>query len=202
MTLTLQNLTKNNITGLILAGGKGSRMQMRNKGLLKLEGKTLVEQRITALSPQVADIIISANKDIKNYLCFGYPVVRDESEEYLGPLAGLAAGWHNCKTDWMISCPCDTPYLADDYVSRMIGACVKAEKIIAVARDHNSTQNTFILMHRSASASIKQALTIKQLAVHKWLAGQDTTTVDFSDCPDMFINFNTTEEFDAYVNNT
>ncbi len=190
------------ISGLILAGGRGSRMQMQDKGLIEVNGKTLIQQRIDSLTQQVSTILISANNNIKTYQQYGFPVVQDADTEFKGPLAGLEAGWRHCATDWLISCPCDTPLLATDYVVRMSTECNKQDKHIAVAHSGDRLQNTFVLMHRTVSTSISLALASQCYAVHKWLTTLDFCQVDFSDYPEMFINFNTADDIERYVNNT
>lgn len=188
------------VTGLILAGGKGTRMAQQDKGLLKLAGKTLVEMKVESLAPQVDKLIISANRNLETYRALGYPVVTDSSSDYLGPLAGIAATWHVCQTDWLVTCPCDTPALSDDYVSRLQQACQNKNTLVAVAHDGERMQNTFLIMHRSVLPSITDMLAQQNYAVFKWLALQAVAQTDFADEQGIFTNFNTPEEFDNYAN--
>jgi len=186
-------------TGLILAGGKGTRMAMQDKGLLKLAGKTLVEIKVASLASQVNDIIISANRNLETYNTLKYPVVVDESNNYSGPLAGIAAAWKICQTDWLITCPCDTPLLCDDYAQRILQTTLNNNAQVGVAYDGERAQNTFLAMHRSTLPSLTTALAQQNYAVFKWLAVTNHVRVDFSNEQDMFINFNTTEELNHYA---
>ncbi len=108
------------ITGLILAGGQGSRMGGADKGLLLWHGKTLVENALTRLSPQVDRLAISANRNRSAYAKWGYPVLADRFPDFPGPLAGLHAGLAVCDTELLACVPCDTPNYPADLVAKML----------------------------------------------------------------------------------
>jgi len=184
------------ITGVILAGGRGSRMGARNKGLLTLGGKPLIAHVIARLSPQLTDIVISANDDIDDYRRFGLPIVADTLPEYPGPLAGLYSVLQQVQSTWLLSVPCDTPALPTDYVARMRRAVV--DYPAAVVHDGQRVQPGFCLLHRSLLPKLEAALRQGHYAVYRFLAEIGAREVDFSEQPASFTNLNTLEQLQAY----
>jgi len=126
-------IDKEQITGLILAGGKGTRMGSVDKGLQTFRGKPMVEQVLQRLQPQVGTLIINANRHLDMYEAFGVPVVPDEISGFAGPLAGLHAGLSHCETPYLVTAPCDSPFLPMDLVDKLSEALVAAQADIAVA---------------------------------------------------------------------
>ncbi len=114
------------ITGLILAGGQGSRMGGVDKGLQLLRGQPLVEHAIARLQPQVGSIAISANRNADLYRRYGFPVYGDHGDSpeptFAGPLAGIATGLAAVSTDWMLIVPCDAPRFPLDLADAFIEA--------------------------------------------------------------------------------
>ncbi len=104
----------NNLTAIILAGGHGSRMGGLDKGLVPFDNNPLISYAINTVIQHVSEIMISANRSISKYKHFGYKVIEDEMIGGLGPLAGIYTGLLNCKTEYLISIPCDTPFLPDN----------------------------------------------------------------------------------------
>ena len=95
------------ITGLILAGGRAQRMGGMDKGLIPFLQKPLIEASIARLKPQVDSLIINANRNITKYAAYGYPVILDETPDFSGPLAGFSVGLKACKTPYLLTSPCD-----------------------------------------------------------------------------------------------
>jgi molybdopterin-guanine dinucleotide biosynthesis protein A len=104
------------ITGIILAGGMGRRMGGVDKGLVDLDGLPFVAHVLARLSPQVGDVLISANQNLDRYGAFGVPVVPDAIGGFAGPLAGLHAGMTAATRDLVVTVPCDSPFLPGDLV--------------------------------------------------------------------------------------
>jgi molybdopterin-guanine dinucleotide biosynthesis protein A len=125
------------VTGLILAGGRGSRMGGQDKGLQPLRGMPLVMHVLWRLAPQVQDVVINANRNLGAYEGFGRTTVPDVSGDFQGPLAGMLAGFPYCETDWMMVVPCDVPDLPIDLVERLV---VAAEAVDAVAAMPSTTE--------------------------------------------------------------
>ncbi|MXP67962.1 molybdenum cofactor guanylyltransferase [Pantoea sp. Aalb] len=106
-------------TGVLLAGGLGNRMQGSDKGLILLHGKPLYLHVLHRFAPQVNQILISVNRNIKEYQKSGYQVITDSIINYLGPLAGILSGLQYSKTEWIACCTCDTPRIPFNYVENL-----------------------------------------------------------------------------------
>jgi len=176
------------VTGLILAGGEGRRVGGADKGLLDYRGKPLVAHVIDRFAPQVDTLLISANRNLEDYLDFGYPVVTDASEERLGPLAGIAAGLRACETPWLAVCPCDCPHLPPDLVARLMAGIGQAR--LAIGRSSEGTQPTFMLCRRELLPALAAWLAAGERKVMAWCRNQGAVEVDFPDAA-AFANFNT-----------
>src|SRR5205814_3308446 len=126
-------IDKSEITGLILAGGRGSRMGGVDKGLQAHLGMPLAMHALLRLSPQVGEVMINANRNLAAYESMGVPVWPDPLPEYPGPLAGWLAGLEHCSTPYMVTVPCDTPDFPLDLVERLSRDLFEADADIAMA---------------------------------------------------------------------
>jgi len=115
-----QLISKNNITGLILAGGEGRRVEGRDKGLLKYKGTSLIERQIAWLEPQVKSLLISANRNIEQYKKFEHLVLCDNTKHFEGPLRGVLRGLESCSTEFLFVQTVDVPHLPVNLVELLI----------------------------------------------------------------------------------
>lgn len=120
------------ITGLILAGGRGSRMGGADKGLQNFNGMPLALHTLMRLSPQVGQVMVNANRNLSAYESFGAPVWPDGLADYAGPLAGFLTGLERCETPWLVTVPCDTPLFPPDLVERLAQAAEREDAEIAM----------------------------------------------------------------------
>jgi molybdopterin-guanine dinucleotide biosynthesis protein A len=181
-----------NITAVILAGGKGSRFGGVDKGLVELNNLPLVQHLVNRILPQVSDIIISANRNIDSYKKLGFPVYEDEIGDYAGPLAGILKALQQAKTEWLLIVPADSPFIPNDLASRLTENIDEAK--IAIPHDGQYLHPTFALIHTSLKDSLKNYLEKGERKARTWMQQQDHIIVDFSDQPDAFMNINTDEE--------
>lgn len=184
---------RSDITGIVLAGGQGRRMGNVDKGFVDFGGRPLVAHVIARLAPQVATIVVNANRNAERYAAFGYPVVADAVGGYAGPLAGLHAGLSAAKTDFVATSPCDSPFLPDDLVARLAGA-FGAPIDIAVARTFDQPHPVFALARRSVLPHLTRFLESGGRKIDAWYATLPMTEVGFDDEPDAFRNINTPAE--------
>jgi molybdopterin-guanine dinucleotide biosynthesis protein A len=182
------------ISAVILAGGLATRMKGADKGLILLHQKPLVQHVIERLKPQVNEIIINANREIATYQTFGYPVLQDEVEDFLGPLAGFSLGLQHAKHDYVLTVPCDSPLLPLDLAKRLMNALTEHEADIAVASSDNNTHPVFSLCKKSVLPSLTAYLQQGERRVSAWQKSQKYIEVDFSDCNDAFTNLNSFED--------
>ena len=133
-------ITPDNITGLVLAGGRGLRMGGTDKGLQVLASKPLALHALERLRPQVGALLVNANRNTAAYATFGVPVCPDTVEGFAGPLAGFLAGLAQCRTPWLLTVPCDSPRFPTDLATRLAAAALSqdAEIAIALATDHEA----------------------------------------------------------------
>jgi molybdopterin-guanine dinucleotide biosynthesis protein A len=121
------------ITGLVLAGGRGTRMGGVDKGLQSHLGLPLALHTLLRLQPQVGAVMINANRNLAAYEAMGAPVWPDALPDYPGPLAGMLAGLEHCETPWLLTVPCDTPGFPHDLAARLAQAAAAQDADIAMA---------------------------------------------------------------------
>ncbi len=189
------------ITGLILAGGRAQRMGGIDKGLVSFMGKPLIEHAIARLSPQVTTILINANRNHDRYAQYGHAVIADDYPDFAGPLAGFAAGLEDCKTEYLLSVPCDSPVfplsLSKQLLENMIST--QSDLVYASSIDQDGTswaQPVFCLMRRSVQQSLQQFLGQGGRKIDRWFEALPSSTVVFAD-EAAFANTNTPEELQA-----
>ena len=188
---------KNNVTGLILAGGLGRRMGGVDKGLQPLNGKPMVACVLERLEPQVDALLINANQNQDVYRDFGHSVIADRIGGFAGPLAGLHAGLTVCTTPLLLTVPCDAPFLPRDLVVRLHdGLLQQRGAALAVVRSGGRLQPVFALVRRETLQNLSAFLAGGGRKVEAWFAGLIVATVDFADAH-AFANINTRDELDA-----
>lgn len=197
------------ITGLILAGGRGSRMGGVDKGLQNFRGMPLALQALMRLSPQVGGVMINANRNLSAYESFGVPVWPDGLADYAGPLAGFLCGLERCETPWLLTVPCDTPLFPADLASRLAAAAAAQGADIAMAaapepEDDGSTrvrtQPVFCLLRVSLLESLMRFTQEGGRKIDRWTAQHPCAIVAFDqpgDDPLAFRNANTLAELHA-----
>lgn len=182
------------ITGVILAGGKARRMGGDDKGLMPVAGQPLVSWVMDLLAPQVSSVLLNANRNQAAYQALGATVVSDELADFQGPLAGMAAGMQAAETDYVVFVACDSPLLPDDLVQRLARALTARDADIAVAHDGHRLQPVCALLKRDLLPSLLLTLTGGERKVDHWYALHHAVEVDLCDVPDAFINANTPEQ--------
>lgn len=185
----------NDVTGLVLAGGRGSRMGGVDKGLQMLDGVPLVQHALHRLAPQVGSLMINANRNLETYARFGLPVWPDADGDFAGPLAGFVAGLSHCATEWLVTVPCDTPRFPLDLVERLRTAVGPAMVAVACTIEDGAMQRqpVFCLMRRAAQAEIVAYLAGGGRKIDGWFKRERCVDVSFEHA-DAFYNANTLEE--------
>lgn len=183
------------ITALVLAGGKSRRMGGRDKGLLPFGDGLLVEHVLDGILPQVGAALISANRNREAYLRTGCPVIADPLDDFQGPLAGFLAGLENMQTEYLLTLPCDGPVIVADLAQRLATGLSEAGADIAVAHDGNRLQPVYALLHRRVLPDLRLALEEGERKIDRWYPRNHWVTVDFSDVPEQFSNINTPEDY-------
>ena len=189
------------ITGLILAGGRGSRMGSIDKGLAPFGAQPMVQHVLQRLQPQVQSLLINANQNLDAYAAFGAPVWPDAMPDFAGPLAGLQTGLMHCETPYLVTAPCDSPFLPADLVARLSAALLAEEADLAVAvtgaGDTRQPHPVFCLAKVSVLPHLTAFLEGGGRKVDRWYATLRVTEVHFAD-EDAFRNINTLAELRQY----
>ena len=184
------------VTGLVLAGGMGRRMDSRDKGLVEFRGKPMAAHVIDRLAPQVECLLINANRSLDQYGAFGHPVVSDEVGGFAGPLAGLHAGLKHCATPFIVTAPCDSPFLPIDLVARLYEAVQENIADLAVAKTGDQAQPVFALYSAALLPSLTQFLEAGGRKIDAWYLTHRVVEVSFAD-ESAFANINTIAELQA-----
>lgn len=184
------------VTGVVLAGGQGSRMGGVDKGLQPFRGRPMVAHVLERLAPQVGEIIINANRNVDAYGAFGHRVVADSITGFAGPLAGFERGLDYAAGELVMTVPCDSPFLPADLVGRLRAALERAGAQLAVAKTGDQAHPVFSLMRRSVHASLREFLGSGQRKIDRWYASLAAVEVLFDDQPDAFMNINTRAELE------
>lgn len=200
------------ITGLILAGGRGSRMGGVDKGLQNFNGIPLALHTLMRLGPQVETVMVNANRNLSAYESFGASVWPDASADFAGPLSGFLVGLERAETPYLLTVPCDTPRLPLDLAERLATALVRADADIAMAaapevKPDGSTevraQPVFCLLKIELSESLVAFTHGGGRKIDAWTALHKTVLVPFdtpADDPLAFANVNTLTELQALEN--
>ncbi len=178
------------ITGVVLAGGRARRMGGQDKGLVPFAGRPLVEWVLAALVPQVGTLLINANRNQETYGSLGHPVIEDRIEGFQGPLAGFASAMAAVSTPWMVTVPCDGPFLAPDLVERLCAALEREGAEIAVATDGARMQPVYALLPVALAPSLTAFLNEGERKIDLWYARHRLALADLSDRPETFANIN------------
>jgi molybdopterin-guanine dinucleotide biosynthesis protein A len=195
-------IDKDEVTGVILAGGRGSRMGGVDKGLQNFRGMPMAMGTLMRLAPQVGEVMINANRNLSAYESFGVPVWPDSLADYAGPLAGFLTALEHCETPYLATVPCDTPLFPQDLVARLAEALERedAEIAMAAAREEDGqfrAQPVFSLLRRELMESLVRFTHEGGRKIDAWTAQHRTVLVPFDragDDPGAFSNANTLAE--------
>lgn len=184
---------RDSITGVVLAGGQGSRMGGVDKGLQLLGGVPLAARALSRLLPQVASAMVVANRHLDDYRALGVNVVRDPVHGQPGPLAGFLAGLVHAETPWVLTVPCDAPDFPLDLARRLADAAEAAQAPVAVASDGTRMQPVFCLMHRCLREPLRDFLAGGGRKVGEWTQRHGAVRAVF-DANGAFANLNSAAE--------
>lgn len=201
-------IDKASITALVLAGGRGSRMGHVDKGLQQFRGAAMAAHVVARLAPQAGQLAINANQNLDAYQAFGVPVWPDDLQGFEGPLAGLETGLRRCTTGYLVTAPCDSPFVPADLVARLAAALEEHGADLALAETEEADQEgamrlqpqpVFALVKKSALPHLSDYLAGGGRRMDGWYASIKTVRVRFDDAS-AFRNINTLRELQQYEN--
>jgi molybdopterin-guanine dinucleotide biosynthesis protein A len=188
---------RDDVTGVVLAGGRGKRMGGVDKGLVNLHGRPMVMHVIDALRPQVGRIIINANRNVDKYEALGYEVISDIVGDYFGPLAGMASAMQAASTAYVLTVPCDSPMIEDDLAVRLYRALAHEKADASIAHDGERVHPVFALLKRDLLPSLQSYLESGERKIDRWLHQHKLAVAYFKDKPETFLNVNNPDDREA-----
>lgn len=183
------------ITGVVLAGGRGSRMGGIDKGLQALNGKPLWRHVADRLQPQVTKLVISANRNLDSWQRSGYPIIADTVHDFPGPLAGMLSVMDQVEGEWFLFCPCDTPFIPSFLATRLIQQ--KNASPAVWVHDGERDHPAVALVNREVIGELEAYLAAGERRVMVFLRKIGGHSVDFSDVKSAFVNVNTLDDLQS-----
>jgi molybdopterin-guanine dinucleotide biosynthesis protein A len=167
-----------------------------DKGLVRVAGRPMLEHVLEGLRPQVDFVLINANRNRDFYARYGLPLVADALDGFQGPLAGMASSMRVASTPWLVTVPCDSPFVPPLLVRRLCAALQAQDAEIATVHDGDRMHPVFTLLRTDLAGSLEDFLARGERKIDRWFAGHRTAVADFSDQPELFMNVNTPEELE------
>lgn len=189
--------SRSDITGVVLAGGRGRRMGGVDKGLMPFRGQPLALWALHALEGIADTVLISANRHREVYETLGYPVIADLTDSFDGPLAGVLSAMRSAETAYVMVVPCDSPGLNVELLTRLLAALGTAGTNIAVADDGQRLHPVVMLAESRLADDLEAYLMRGNRRVDAWVKMHAWVAADFSDCPEVLLNINTPEEMSS-----
>ena len=188
---------RDDITAVVLAGGRARRMGGEDKGLIEVAGKPMVAHAIDVLRPQTAEVIVNANRNAGVYReITGCHVIADTVGGFAGPLAGMASALEASTTRLVLTAPCDSPLVTGELGPRLHAAMARDDAEIAVAHDGERMQPVFAMLTRRLLPDLLAFLRAGERKIDAWYATRHAVIADLSDILDTFLNVNTPQERD------
>lgn len=182
-----------NISIVILAGGRGSRVAGIDKGLMLWQGKPLIEHILPCL-PKSSPVFINANRNLEHYQQYGVPVIADTLNDFQGPLAGILSVMQQCQTDYLLCIPCDTPQPPLRLAERLMQCLLDSNASAVICHDGERVQPLFALMSCTLQQPLASWLASGQRKAEYFFRDVNAAVCDFADQSHRFNNFNTPED--------
>lgn len=190
---------RSQVTGVILAGGRGKRYDGQDKGLIRYRGDTMMNRILSTLDQHLDKILINANRNHELYQQYGCEVISDLDKDFNGPLAGIYSSLLHIKTDYAFVVPCDMPELSAEVLRRMYFELQQNSATLSVARIENKMQPVVLLMKVNLRNRLQKFLETGERKAGLWVAEQKPVFVDFDEHAEWFVNVNTLDDMKKLV---
>ena len=181
-------IDRQDLTAVVLCGGKGARLHGQDKPLVMVESRRIIDYLLEQLEPQVSRILLSCSRNVALYEAIGHQVVVD-SEPARGPLAGIVEAMQFVTTEWMLTVPGDVPFLPTSLVNRLSKNA--QEQGVAVPLVSGQRENLFLLMNSARQQDLSNFYEEGGTAVKYWLEKKFVQPTELSDLASCFLNVNT-----------
>ena len=188
------SLDSNNICTVILAGGRGRRMQGQDKGLIEWQNKPLIEHVLMQLGAHHHCLMISANRNQARYAQYGYDIISDTIDDFQGPLIGILSAFKHTNKDYLLCVPCDSPEPPSQLLERLTQCLSEHQALCAICHDGERLQPLFSLMSRELMPQLESFIQQGKRKVHDFFLQTNPVICDFSDQANHFRNFNQPED--------
>jgi len=182
------------VSAVVLAGGLARRFKGEDKGLIELARRPLAAWVVGRLAGHVAEVLVNANRNLALYAALGHPVVTDHLPGNPGPLAGLLAAGRTAQQEWLLSVPCDAPFLPLDLAGHLHAQALVNHVPLVRAADETGIHYAVMLIHRTLLADLDSFVRGGGRQVRAWQETQTLETVYFKVDPYAFLNVNTPED--------
>ncbi len=182
------------ITGLILAGGRAKRMHGQDKGLVECAGRPLIRYAIDILKPVCGVIYINANRSLDQYRQFGLPTIQDTTSTFDGPLAGILAGLNAASTPYLVVIPCDCPKLEPKMLKRLVDTLTSENAEISIPHDGRRAHPVIMALRTHLASSLTAQLAAGERKIDRWTQKHQCVQIDCSGNPMQFLNVNSPED--------
>lgn len=186
---------QNKIAGVVLAGGRGSRMECLDKGLVQLSGQPLVHYALQNMLGLAPEVMISANRNLDQYRKFERPVLVDADNEYSGPLAGVLAALQHTRADILLVVPCDAPFFSQQHLGLLLEMLDEQHDVV-IASSGQDYHPVFMALKTSVKSSLAQFLAGGGRKVMEWVSAQRWISVDYTHDTRCLTNINSLVERD------
>ena len=190
----MKHATPAPVTAVILAGGLARRFKGEDKGLIELAGRPLAAWAAERLHGHVAEILLNANRNLAVYAALGYTVVADHLPGNPGPLAGILAAGRTAQQEWLLTVPCDAPFLPLDIAVHLHAQALANDVPLVRAADDSGIHYAIMLLHRSLLADLDLFVQNGGRQVRAWQETHSLETVVFGGDPYAFLNVNTPDD--------
>jgi len=181
---------------VILAGGRGTRMNGNDKGLIQMNGKTFIETALEHISPYTSNIVISANRNLEQYQNLGYPVIVDDSPDFSGPLAGIARAMTVINTELLLIIAVDIPRLPANTIPDLMALIDQQDADICCVQDGKRLQPLISIAHTRLATDLEHYLQTGHRKVTQWFCQQKLTILELGS--DTIENINTPKELEQF----
>lgn len=179
-----------NVSIIVLSGGQGRRFGNVDKGLVRWQGKPLIQHVIDRLRPQSDQILISCNRNLVAYQALELELFTDQDEHFLGPLAGVQAAATAVIHPWCLLCPNDIPLLPNDLVGKLLASLISQQAEVAYPVCGSRHHFLPAMVRSAVLPGVASYLKNGGRSLHGWYKKLNACSVEFSDQSNQFVNIN------------